>query len=445
MKLSPELVRAEIAALTRLAWPIVVARVGILALGLVDTLMVARLGAVELAAFGQGAMIAEMMVGPMVGLLLGISVVASRHYGAREHSATGAVWRQGLGLALLVGTAGMMLSWLAGPLFRLAGVEPALAEAAGRIAFLVGLSFPFLAVFLGTSFFLEAIDRPRPAMWVLLIGNGVNLLANTVLIFGLELGAEGCAIATIIVRVIMAGLLVGYVWTMKGRFRMAVRLRPRAGWWRGTRATRQAGYAAAGSEVFDAGGFSVLILMAGVLGTLAAAGFTLTINIYAVAIMVGFGVAGATLVRVGHARGAGDAAGMRRAGWVGLGFHGLVATCLALPMALFAQPLAALLTVDAALVAVTAPLIALCALLLLVDGTQIVAAHAARGAGDTWFPTAINAFCLAGIGVTTAWLLAFRAEIGVQGLFIGMVVALSCAMVGQGLRFAILTRRGAGS
>ena len=152
-------------------------------------------------------------------------------------------------------------------------------------------------------------------------------------------------------------------------------------------------------------------------------------------------VALAVTVRVGNAIGRGDVAGMRRAGMVGISTALVTQSVPAMLMLLLPVQIAALYTSDPALIAGASALLMLAALFQLSDGVQVAAMGALRGLKDTRVPMFIAAFSYWGVGMPSGWAFAFHGGFGVAGMWIGLIVGLTCAAVLLALRFHLRTRQ----
>jgi MATE family multidrug resistance protein len=182
------------------------------------------------------------------------------------------------------------------------------------------------------------------------------------------------------------------------------------------------------------GAFGTVGLLMGRLGTVPVAGHQAALNLAALTFMVPLGVGAAAAVRVGHAVGAGDARGARRAAAAalacGVGF--MAASALVLLAA--PRALAGLYTSDAAVLALAASLIPIAGVFQVFDGLQVVSLGVLRGAGDTRVPMLVNAvgFWLLGLPLG-AWL-GLRTSLGPPGLWWGLVAGLAVVGVVLGAR-----------
>lgn len=442
--------RDHVTELTRLAAPVIVARAGIMTLALVDTVMVGRYAVAELAYQSIGLAPSTVLVVIAYGLLLGTLVGAATAIGRGRDAEAGAAWRRSLPYAVGIGVLGLAICQAGEAILRLTGQTADLAAGGGAVMAAIGWGLPGLTLFVATSFFMEGIRRPVPAMLAMLVANLLNIVLNWVLVYGHlgapALGAVGSAWATTAVRWSGAVLLIGYVWHMADRDRFAVRVRPTGGW-RAWAAQRRIGYATAASIGMESTAFAVVQVFAGWLGALALAATAIALNVIAIAFMVALGLASATAVRVGTAHGRRDRRGLALAGWTGLGLNSLVMAAIGVGLLLGGEAVAGAYATDPGLIALAAPMVAFVAWILVVDGGQAVMANALRGRGDAWVPTLSHALSYFGVMIPAAWLLAFPLDRGAPGLLEGVLVA---SIVSAGLltaRFhglALADRRGGG-
>ena len=412
--------------LLRLSAPVIVARTGIITMSIVDVAFLGRAGAEQVAFMAiAGVGIGTMIVGS-IGLMVGTMVETSHALGAGNERECGQVWRRSLLYALVAGAVGAVLCLFGAPLFRATGQAPEIAQGGARVLAILGLCLPGTTLFVTTTFFLEAIKRPLPGMITILIANVLNAFLNWAFVFGNlglpAMGAEGSALATSITRLVMAAMLIGYVLTMPGHERFAVRERPTGGWRAGAKA-RQMGYATGASYGLEAAAFGSMSVYAGWLGVLDLAAWSIALNAMSFVFMIAVGLGVGAAVRVGHARGRGDHRAMATSGWVGLGATFIAMGLASLGFLAFATPLARLFTDDPALMTLAAAMLAMGGWVMVVDGGQGMMLSAVRATGDTWVPTAMHFAAYFGVMIPLAWLLAFPLRLGAAGLFLAILAA----------------------
>jgi len=426
-----------------LAWPVMLARMGLVGLTTADVMVLGRAGTEQLADYTLGLSIYDSLLATMAGLTMGIGVLTARSTGAGLDHVAGTIWRRGILYGALVGCAMAAVLQFAPQLFALLGQSPARAASAGSVTRVVALALPFIAIYFATSSFLESLHKPMVGMFAVALANLSNLGLNIVLVFGLgpfpELGAEGAALATVVNSALLAlGLWVYTRHTMPDRVRYGIGVRAVAA---PTNAEqRRIGYGAGLSYSFEAGAFVMMTLFIGWLGTMALAVQALVFQFLALTFMMAFGLAAATQVRVGNAWGRGDARGMALAGWTGLGLTTLLASVFAVVFVAFPMQALRLFTTDPILLAAAAPVMVWMTLALVFDCNQSVMSHACRGRGDTWVPTALHLFSYWVVMVPAGYWFGIRMESGVIGIYQGIFLASMVSVTLMALRFRYLTR-----
>ena len=412
--------------MSRLALPVVIAQVGLMAMGVVDTLMVGRVSAEALAAVALGNLYFLAIIVPSSGTLMVLDPVVAQAVGAGDREGVSRGIQRGLVLALALGAVTTVLLMPVRPMLVLLHQPPALVPLAASYVLISILGvFPFLAfVVLRQS--LQAQGDTRVMVAVIVIANVANALLNWVFVYGHlgspAMGAPGSAWATCVARWLMAVLLLGAGWrTLRGA------LLP---WRRETfhraplLAMLRLGVPIGLHQGVELGAFAAIGVLMGVLGTREMASHQIAINLASLTFMVPLGVGAAAAVRVGHATGAGDAEAARESARaalvVGTGFM----VCAAVVFLLVPAAIAGLYTRDVPVAALAAALIPIAGVFQVFDGVQAVCAGVLRGLGDTRAPFLINVagFWLAGFPVSVA--LGFFTPLGAAGLWWGFVVGL---------------------
>ena len=419
--------RTEIGPMFALAWPVAAAELGWMAMGLVDTMLVGRVGAEAIGAVSIGSHLYFAVAITGIGMLLGLDYLVATAHGAGRPDDGRRALVQGLYLATAVSVVltGVLLL-IAANLHHL-GLQPTVATAAQPYLRTLIWSLLPLLLFTAVRRYLQAIGVVRPVMVALVTANIINAAAGWTLVFGHwgapALGAVGTAWATLASRIYMLGFLVIVV----------VRLERGAG-----RATTQQfavepkllgrlarlGLPAATQMLLECGVFATATVLAGSLTASALAAHQIALSAAAFTFMVPLGVSAAASVRVGHAIGRRQPAAARRAGWTALL---LGAAFMSTSAIVFISAPGAVLRVftDAPeVIATGVTLLAVAAAFQLFDGLQVVATGALRGVGDTRTPMLAN---LAGhwlLGLPIGAALCFRAGWGVAGLWIGLCIGL---------------------
>lgn len=438
-------VRQDLAALFTLAWPVVISRLGMMAMGLSDAIVVGRYSAVQLGwhAIAWAPTTVVLVVG--TSLLGGVQVMTARAMGEGRPEETGAVLRRGLIYGAKVGLlAGAVLFFLGPWILGLLQLPDDLVAGATPPLQIFALSMPFFVIGSACSAWLEGLGRPRIGAVFMWIANLINLLALLVLVpgtFGLPaLGASGAAIATLIARGMLTLALVVFILKMPEARKLGV-FTPAAPAPEAASEQTRIGLGAGASGFFEMAAFAGMNVIAGWLGTIPVATWSIVVNVISVAFMVPLGIATAVSVLVGRAYGAGDAAAIRRISLIAYGVT--TAFCLLVTLVCWfgAGLIASGYTTDAATLALAIPALVLAAAIIPPDALQVVVAQSLRARGDILVPTATHFVSYVLVMAPLAWFLALPAGRGVNGIVEGVLIA---SLLSAGLllaRFAILSRK----
>jgi MATE family multidrug resistance protein len=412
----------------RLAGPVVMAEIGWMSMGIVDTIMVGPLGPAAIGAAGMSGSLFFAFAVFGMGLMLGVDALVSQSFGGRRMDDCVRWLQHGVCLAVVTAPAIMLLFYGALSTVDRWGLHPEVHRLASSYLHIIGVSaFPllFYAVF---RRYLQGLHVVRPVMLALVTANVINAIGNWVLIYGNlgapALGVAGAAWATVLARVYMAAFLyiaiavvhrdrgdahphVPFVFEME-RIRRLVAL----------------GAPAASQLVLEVGAFAAVSALAGQLDPVSLGSHQIALNLAALSFMIPLGLSSAGAVRVGYAVGARDAGRAMHAGWTALGISAVITASVGLLFILAPTPLLRVFTDDARVLSIGATLLAIAAAFQLFDGTQAVATGVLRGVGDTRTPMVMNVIGHWVLGLPTGYALCYWAGWGVAGLWVGLCVGL---------------------
>lgn len=425
-----EYLRREWRPMMQLAGPLVLAEIGWMSMGIVDTMMVGRLpaSAQAIGAVSLGSILFYTVGIFGSGLLLGLDALVSHAFGAGRVADCHRLLLSAVYLSLVLTPALMGLAWMCVPFLPSWGIAPEVLELA--VPYLRAILWSTLPLLLYVAFrrYLQGMNLVKPVMFALVTANLVNLLGNWMLIYGHlgapAMGAVGSGWATCIARIYMAAVLLGYIAYYDHRHGAGLRgteLRPDL---RRMRRLLGLGFPAAMQLALEVGVFATATALIGKLGAVPLAAHQIAMNTVSFTYMVPLGISSAAAVRVGQALGQGARHRAGRSGWtavlLGVGFM----SCAALAFLLFPRSIARLYTPDAAVVRTGGSLLLVAAFFQLFDGAQIVATGALRGAGDTRTPMLCHLLAYWLLGLPLGYFLCFRCGWGAVGLWAGLCVAL---------------------
>jgi MATE family multidrug resistance protein len=446
-------IRAELAQLLRLAFPIILTQLSQMGMGVADTIMAGRYGAVDLAGVALGGNLFWPLVMLFAGVLMAITPSVSQLHGSGEQARAGEVVRQsgwiacGAAALLIVGFVNAEI------LYRALGVDATAIPVA--TAYLDGVAWgvaPLLGYF-ALRYLCEGMSWTLPAMVIAFSGLLLKIPLNWLFMHGFALGpialpalgGAGCGWASalimwlefVVLAVVVArsrirgtGVFARFSWPDRDEIVRLVRL----------------GVPIGVTVFLEIALFSLVALLVGRLGVEAVAAHQIAINVGGLAFMIPMAIGIAVSIRVGFNVGARDLEAARRSGRIAIGVALCVAVVVAVVLLAFREQIAGLYTTDAAVLVLAADLMLFVALWQLVDDTQVTAIGTLRGFKDTRVPMLIALLAYWAVGLPIGMALGFGwvevpALQGLRGFWVGFCAALLVAAVVLLGRFAWLSRR----
>ncbi|NCF72415.1 MAG: MATE family efflux transporter [Gammaproteobacteria bacterium] len=432
-------------ALLRLGGPLIVNNLAVAGMGFADAVMAGSLGARELAAVAVGGSFWFLGFTLCLGILMAISPIVSRHFGAKDYDLIGRYTRQGIYLAVLMGIPLILLGqYAAAPLLERFGIDPEFRDLTVGYVSAIMYGAPGIFIFLALRFTTEGIGLTRPIMFTSIFALSCNVFLNYVLMFGHfgapALGAVGCGYASAISMWAVMIVLAGYMMTSKvyRRFHIFSRVAPlRISVFK---EIIYLGVPIAITITAEAGLFSAVSILMGTRGTEITAAHQIAINFSSTTFMIPLALSGATTVMVGQLLGAGKFREARISGRIGIALCAGVMTLSALFLLVFRDAVVGLYTDDSAVTGIALSLLLMAAIFQVADGVQIGAAGALRGYKDTAYPMGINIFAFWVLAFPLAYLAAVTYKAPPNFIWAGFVVGLGVAAILLTWRFSRLSR-----
>jgi MATE family multidrug resistance protein len=448
--------RAEVSSITRLALPIVLTQLGTMAMGLVDSMIVGRVGEQALASVSIGHTVSLAIAMPAFGICMAIEPLASQAAGAGDAMRARLAWREGARLSVMLSLPVMLLTWATLGLLPLLKVDPSIVPDARAYVFARLPSVLPLLLYIAAKTYQQALLRPRAAVEAAVVANVVHVAVGWAFVFGdaglvrlglprlgiPALGAAGAGFATTASHIVMVAWLLG----PRGRPPKGALDEARTPLPRGVDRATIGKILRIGTPIglqlaAEVGIFSLVGLLMGSLGKRAVASHQIAINLASLSFMGALGIAQATSVRVGLAVGEQRHGGPRHAGFVGIALGICAMAGWALLFAFAPALLARAFTPETPVIEAAADLLRIAAVFQLADGTQVVSAGALRGAGDTRWPLVANLIVHWALVFPVAWLLAFRLGYGARGLWYALTLGLVVIAAALAGRFWWITKR----
>ena len=438
--------KAQAKALLRLGGPLMVNNLAVAGMNFADAVMAGSLGAKELAAVAVGGSFWFLGFSLSLGILMAISPIVARHFGAGNFDLIGRYTRQGIYLSVLMGIPIILMGqFAAAPLLEKFGIDPEFRDLTVGYVGAITWGAPGIFIFLALRFTTEGVGHTRPIMFTSVFALVCNVFLNYVLMFGHfgapALGAVGCGYASAISMWIVMVALGGYVMfnSHYRPFHIFSRLAPLR--LSAFREIIYLGLPIAITITAEAGLFSAVSILMGTRGTEITAAHQIAINFASTMFMVPLALSAATTILVGQQIGAGKFKEARIGGAVGImlcaGFMFLSAAFLLI----FRNTIVGFYTDDAAVTGIAISLLLMATLFQVADGVQIGAAGALRGYKDTSVPMVINIGAFWVLAFPLAYLAAITYQAPPNYVWAAFVVGLGVAATLLTWRFSRLSRR----
>lgn len=427
-----------------LSLPIIVGQIDQLTMSVADNIMVGRVGTESLAAasIGNALFMLIMVVG--MGVSMAVTPLTAIARGAGRDEDCGVVLRQGLVVNMIFGVVLCGLTILGAQSIRYLNQPEAIVAPAILYMQVLGLSMIPLMLFQSFRQFAEGVSFLKPAMVITLIANLVNIFVNWVFIFGNlgapALGLTGAGIATFSSRIFMAVCLVIVVMTAPSLKRFDPSLRYRKLDFPMMKQLLSIGIPGACQYFFEVSAFTASSVIVGWMGARELAAHQIALNLGSISFMGAMGISAAGTIRVSNALGQGNANDVRAAGFsaallcaVFMGLAGIV-------FILLRNFLPGLYSMDSQVIDMAAGLIIVVAFFQLSDGTQAVGVGILRGITDMRIPTLLTLAAYWLIGLPAGYILAFPFDLGIIGVWYGLLIGLSASALLMMLRFHFQTK-----
>ena len=432
-------VKEELSKTIKLAYPVIIGQLGIIMMGVVDSIMVGRLGPIPLAAASLGNSLIFLILIIGIGSSIVVSPLVAILVGGKRYSECGVYFRQSLLVnivlsilmigAILIGV--NFISYLDQP--------PEVIELTIIYMSIVGLSAFPLMIFQSYKQFIEGLSVMKPAMIISLLANIINAFANWVLIFGElgfpKLGLAGAAWATFVSRIFMALVIMIYVMRNQKFKQYDVTFHFRGINIPVIKKLLSLGLPSGFQYFFEVGAFTFAVIMIGWIGANELAAHQIAINLASISFMAVLGISQAASIRVGNAMGQQNIADVRKAGFTAIGFGAAIMSLAGITFILLNNFLPTLYIDDKAVISIASRLIIIAALFQLSDGIQAVGIGVLRGLTDVKGPTIITFVAYWIISLPIAYILAFKFSLGVDGVWIGLLIGLTVSAILLTFRF----------
>ena len=443
--LRPIVRRKHAADIYRLAWPVLVAQLAVIAYGVIDTVVAGRYSTEDLAAVGIGAAIYFSVFVALMGVLIALSPIVAQLLGAGRHGEIGEQVRQGMWLTLGLALLSIVVFAYPEPLLALSRPAPEVERKVRAYLAVAAWGAPAGLAFRLFASYTTALSLPRVMMVLNLAGLALKVPLTFAFVFGRagapELGATGCALATAIVNWLIC--IAAWGWCAKSARYARYGVFSRWSWprLRDLRHLVALGVPIGLTFFIDVTAFTFIALFVARLGAAHSAAHQIVANVAAVMYMLPLALGNGVGVLVAQAVGARKLDVARSLGLTGIGLAGVLAGIASAAVVLGAASLASIYTEDGEVRALAASLLVLVAIYHVFDALQVVAVNALRGYKRAVIPMIISALSLWGVGLAGGYVaglthaldlpaLGLHGPYGVHGFWaaasVGLALAFAC-------------------
>lgn len=438
-------VREQVKTTFLLAYPVMLSQLGQVAVGVADSMMVGRLGALELAASSLANSIFFVILMFGIGISMGLTPLVSKAYGKGKTHQISRLFSNSLLINFLASLSLFGVVLLFSQNISILNQREEVEVLALPFLLIITASLVPLMVFQTFKQFVEGISQTKQAMFITISANLVNVFLNWLLIWGHwgfpELGFLGAAWATLISRVLMMVLMGVYVLSSKRYADFGLRVLRFIPNWTLCQRILKIGVPTGFQFIFEVSAFSAAAIMMGWIGVNALAGHQIALNLASISYMMATGLATAGMIRVSHYIGKEDFRGMREAGMVAFGMVATFMFVCALLFFVLRFFLPTLYIDDPQVISLAASLLVLAGLFQLSDGIQVVGLGVLRGLEDVKVPTVVTFLAYWGLGLPLGYVLAFEMGFAEKGVWIGLLIGLTLTAGMLLYRFDQLSKR----
>ena len=421
--------REDYSATIKIGIPIVLGQLGIVIVGLVDNIMVGHFSTSDLAAASFVNSVFNIPILFGMGFSYGLTPLVGQFFGRGDKFRVGGLLRNSLLANFMIG---LFLSVAMGIMYlnvdRMGQPEELLSLI--RPYFLLQLtSLVFVMMFNSFKQFADGITDTKTSMWIMLSANLLNIIGNSLLIYGVwglpALGLTGAGISTLASRISMF-VAFAILFFRKQSYRRYL-----VGYHRTTYNTgdlkvlNRMGMMVGLQMGMETALFSISGIMIGWLGTVPLAAHQVVASISTLGFMVYYGVGSAVSIRVSNFFGRGDITGVRRATLAGSHLLAVLAISVSVFFLLVREHIGWLYTSSEDVVNLVAVLMIVLVFYQFGDSLQIIFANALRGVADVTSMAVISFIGYFVIALPVSYICGFVLDWGIEGIWIGYPVGLT--------------------
>lgn len=446
--------RQEFAQNIKLSTPVFLGMLGHTLVGFVDNMMVGKISPTSLAAVSLGNSLIFIAMSFGIGFSTAITTLVAEAQGENSFRRSKSVLKHGLIINAILSVFLVILVHLSKPLMSLTGQDPEVIALASPYVDWVSVSLIPMMFFLSFDKFANGFSITKSPMFVTLIANTINIFLNYIFIYGNfgmpEMGVQGAAIGTLVSRFIMPFLMWYFLFINPLTHKYIIRFN-----WLTINSLPikkiiHLGLPSSLQIVFESGIFIAATWISGALGKNFQASNQIAMTLASMTFMLPLAISTTATIRLGFLKGKKDFNSLKivaRSIFV-MVFITQISTALGyvifgdfIPhIFLDTNNLDTLNDVDF-VIRNAVSLLIIAGIFQIPDGFQVVFLGALRGLQDVKIPMIINFIAYWLIAFPVSYYLAILTNLKNQGIWLGLLIGLSCASLLLYFRFSLIMRR----
>jgi len=428
-----------------LAFPIMLSQFGHILVGVVDSLMVGRLGTEELAAVSLSSSLFAFVLLFGIGLSYGITPLISSAKAENKKKSIGAIINNGLFINFLFAVLLCILLILFKYFLLELDQNPEVLQITFPYLDIISISLIPLMIFQTFRQSIEGLGFTKQAMIISVVANILNIILNYILIFG-ELGFPrlevlGAGYASLISRIFMAFCII-ILFLKNVKFSIYI---VELNWFsfRKKILTKilAIGIPSGFQFVFEVGAFSVATVMVGWFGAEALAAHQIALNLSSVTYMIASGISASSMISLGYFLGEKNFIDLKKSGFVNFFIVIIMMTIFGIIFISLREVLPKLYIDNDNVIPLASSLLIIAGLFQIPDGIQSVGLGVLRGIRDTKVPTFVTLISYWFIAIPISYFLGVIKNYGPVGIWLGLLMGLSLAAIFHLIRFNYITKK----
>lgn len=407
----------------------------------VDIFFVGKIGIEAVAAVGLTESVITIVYSVSIGLSMAATAIVARRIGEKNNKAAGDAAFQAIalsaGISLVIGILGYVF---AEDMLRLMGADERVIELGQGYTRIIFLGNPAIMLLFMINGIFRGAGNAAIAMKSLWLANGLNILLDPLLIFGLgpipAMGIEGAALATTLGRAVGVGYQIYHLLKGNATIQLSIKnmvLEAKTVW-----NLIKVGSGGMGQFLIESASWIFLTRIVAESGSIALAGYTVAIRIVIFTLLPAMGLANAATTLVGQNLGAGHPERAEASVWRAALYNAIFLGSVSIIFLIFGDFFIGFFNDDAGVILVGKQALAVLCLGYVFFAYGMVISQSFNGAGDTFTPTLINIALFWAFEIPLAWYLAHPMGMGANGVFWAITAAHSLHAVVS----VIIFRRG---